>query len=201
MSRIGVVVLAAGRSTRFEARTPKLLTVLDGAPLVRHAVNAAVDAGVGNVVVVTGHGSDAVTAALDGLPVRIVQEPRYAEGMALSLRRGVSELRSADAIMIALGDVPDVVPAAYRRIAARWQTTGAAIVVPRYAGARVPSHPTLFAAALFDDLLALEGDVGARSVIARHTSRMVEEPLAWPAPRDVDTLQDLDDYLNSQPTR
>ena len=196
--RIGVVVLAAGRSTRFVARMPKLLTIVDGAPLVRHAVNAAIDAGVGDVVVVTGHRSDAVAAALEGLPARIVHEPRSAEGMAISLRRGVSELMSADAVMIALGDVPDVLPTAYRRIAARWQATGAAIVVPRYAGARVPSHPTLFAASLFGDLLALEGDVGARSVIARHTSKVVEEPLAWSAPRDVDTLQDLDQYLNSQ---
>jgi molybdenum cofactor cytidylyltransferase len=201
MSRIGIVVLAAGRSTRFAARTPKLLTIVGGAPLVRHAVNAAVDAGVGDVVVVTGHRSDAVATVLEGLPARIVHEPRSGDGMAISLRRGVSELRSADAVMIALGDVPGVLPAAYRRIAARWQATGAAIVAPRYAGAPVPSHPTLFAASLFDDLLALEGDVGARSVIARHASKVVEEPLAWPAPADVDTLQDLDDYLNSQQTR
>ena len=201
MSRIGVVVLAAGRSTRFAARTPKLLTIVDGAPLVRHAVNAALEAGVGEVVVVTGHRSAAVTAALEGLPARIVHEPRSADGMAVSLRRGVAELQSADAVMIALGDVPDVLPTAYRRIAARWQATEAAIVVPRYTGPRVPSHPTLFAASLFDDLLALEGDVGARSVIARHTSKVVEEPLAWPAPRDVDTLHDLDEYLNSQHPR
>lgn len=200
MSRIGIVVLAAGRSTRFRGPASKLLTIVDGAPLVRHAVNAAVDAGVGDVVVVTGHGSDAVTAALEGLTARIVHEPRSDEGMAVSLQRGVSALRSADAVMITLGDVPDILPVAYRRIAARWQATGAPIVVPRYAGARVPSHPTLFDASLFDDLLALEGDVGARSVIARHRSQVVEESLAWPAPRDVDTVQDLDDYLNSQRT-
>jgi len=201
MSRIGVVVLAAGQSTRFVARTPKLLTIVDGAPLVRHAVNAAIDAGVGDVVVVTGHRSDAVAAALADLPARIVDEPRSAEGMAISLRRGVSALMTADAVMITLGDVPDVLPTAYRRIAARWRVTGAAIVVPRYAGPRVPSHPTLFAASLFDDLLALQGDVGARSVIARHSSKVVEEPLAWPAPRDVDTREDLDEFLNSRHSR
>lgn len=201
MSRIGIVVLAAGRSTRFRGEAPKLLTIVDGAPLVRHAVAAAVDARVGDVVVVTGYRADAVTAALEGLPARIVHEPRSDDGMSASLQRGVSELRSADAVMIALGDVPDILPAAYRRIAARWQATGAAIVVPRYAGPRVPSHPTLFAASLFDDLLALEGDVGARTVIAKHTSQLVEEPLEWPAPRDVDTLQDLDEYLYSQRTR
>ena len=45
---------------------------------------------------------------------------------------------------------------------------------------------------LFDELLALRGDVGARSVIARHASVVVEEPMDWLAPRDVDTLEDLD---------
>ncbi len=202
MPRIGIVVLAAGRSTRFEAgRTSKLLAPVGGAPLVRLAVNAAIDADVGEVVVVTGDRSNDVAIALAGLPARIVREPRFADGMATSIGRGVLEHRTADAVMIALGDVPGVLPEAYRRIAARWQATGAAIVVPRYADAHAPSHPTLFGSALFDDLLALRGDVGARSIIARHASQVVEEPLEWPAPRDVDTLDDLDEYLNTGRTR
>jgi molybdenum cofactor cytidylyltransferase len=198
MSRIGVVVLAAGRSSRFAAgQASKLLAPVDGVPIVRRAVAAAIDAGVGEVIVITGDRSEEVAATLEGLRARIVREPRFADGMATSLRRGVSEARDADAVMIALADLPDVSPMAYRRIAARWQSAGAAIVVPRYADSSAPSHPTLFAAMLFGDLLALEGDVGARSVIARHASLVAEEPLEWPAPRDVDTLQDLDAYLNS----
>jgi molybdenum cofactor cytidylyltransferase len=198
MSRIGVVVLAAGRSSRFAAgQASKLLAPVDGVPIVRRAVAAAIDAGVGEVIVITGDRSEEVAATLEGLRARIVREPRFADGMATSLRRGVSEARDADAVMIALADLPDVTPMAYRRIAARWQRAGAAIVVPRYADSSAPSHPTLFAAMLFGDLLALEGDVGARSVIARHASLVAEEPLEWPAPRDVDTLQDLDAYLNS----
>ena len=202
MPEIGIVVLAAGRSTRFAAgRASKLLALVDDTPLVRLAVNAALDAHVGEVVVVTGDRSDEVAHSLAGLPARIVREPRFADGMATSLGRGVLELRAADAIMITLGDVPGVLPEAYRRIAARWQATGAAIVVPRYADAAAPSHPTLFGSALFDELLALRGDVGARSVIARHASVVVEEPMAWPAPRDVDTVYDLHDYLKTERTR
>ncbi len=202
MPGIGIVVLAAGRSTRFAAgRASKLLALVNDTPLVRLAVNAAVDAQVGEVVVVTGDRSDEVALSLAGLPARIVREPRFADGMATSLGRGVLELRAADAIMITLGDVPGVLPEAYRRIAARWQATGAAIVVPRYADAAAPSHPSLFGSALFDELLALRGDVGARSVIARHASVVVEEPMAWPAPRDVDTVDDLHDYLKTERTR
>ena len=202
MPGIGIVVLAAGRSTRFAAGGgSKLLALAGDTPLVRLAVNAALDAQVGEVVVITGDRSDDVARSLAGLPARVVREPRFADGMATSLGRGVLELRAADAIMITLGDVPGVLPEAYRRIAARWQATGAAIVVPRYADATAPSPPTLFGSALFDELLALRGDVGARSIIARHASVVVEEPMAWSAPRDVDTLDDLDEYLKTDRTR
>jgi molybdenum cofactor cytidylyltransferase len=201
VSRIGVVVLAAGRSTRFASgASSKLLASVRGAPLVRHAVTAAVDADVGEVVVVTGDRSDDVASSLAGIRARIVREPRFADGMATSLVRGVLELRTVDAIMVALGDMPGVVPEAYRRIVARWRAAGAPIVVPRYADARAQSHPTLFGSAMFDDLLALRGDVGARSVIARHASQVIEEPLEWPAPRDVDTLDDLTEYLTAERT-
>jgi len=196
MAGIGIVVLAAGRSTRFAAgRASKLLALVGDTPLVRLAVNPAVDANVGEVVVITGDRSDEVALSLTGLPVRVVREPRFADGMATSLCRGVLELRTADAIMVTLGDVPGVLPETYRRMAARWRATGAAIVVPRYADAEAPAPPTLFGSSLFDELLALRGDVGARSVIARHASVVVEESMDWPAPRDVDTLDDLNDYL------
>ena len=202
MPGIGIIVLAAGRSTRFaDGGDSKLLALIGDTPLVRLAVNAALDAKVGDVVVITGDRSDDVARSLAGLPARIVREPRFADGMATSLSRGVLELRAADAIMITLGDVPGVLPEAYRRISARWQATRAPIVVPRYADATAPSPPTLFGSSLFDELLALRGDVGARSIIARHARDVVEEPMPWPAPRDVDTLDDLNEYLNTERTR
>jgi len=202
MPEIGIVVLAAGRSTRFaEGRASKLLALVGDTPIVRLAVNAALDSQVGDVIVITGDRSDDVALALAGLPIRVVREPRFGDGMATSLGRGVLELRTADAIMVTLGDVPGVLPETYRRVAGRWRSTRAAIVVPRYADATAPAPPTLFGSALFDELLALRGDVGARNVIARHASVVVEEPVAWPAPRDVDTLDDLDDYLNTERMR
>jgi len=202
MPEIGIVVLAAGRSTRFaEGRASKLLALVGDIPLVRLAVNAALDSQVGDVIVITGDRSDDVALALAGLPIRVVREPRFGDGMATSLGRGVLELRTADAIMVTLGDVPGMLPETYRRVAGRWRSTRASIVVPRYADATAPAPPTLFGSALFDELLALRGDVGARNVIARHASVVVEEPVAWPAPRDVDTLDDLDDYLHTERLR
>jgi molybdenum cofactor cytidylyltransferase len=168
VAHIGVVVLAAGRSTRFTGPGPsKLLAQLDGSPLVRRAVSAALDADIGEVVVVTGASAHEVQDALVGLPVRVVYEPRFADGMAYSLRRGIEALGTADAVVVALGDQPGLSPDAYRRVAERWLESRAAIV-------------------------ALDGDVGARAVIARDASRVVEVAIEWPAPRDVDTIEDLE---------
>jgi molybdenum cofactor cytidylyltransferase len=192
--RVGVVVLAAGRSARFgPPNRHKLLATAGGVPLVRLSVNAAVDAGVGDVVVVTGARGDEVRGALDGLPVRIVHEPAFVDGMAVSLRRGVIALeRDVGAVMIGLGDQPGMRPDAYRAVASRWIASGLPIVVPRYAATSGPAHPTLFAAEVFSELLALDGDAGARRVVARDPSRVAEALLDWPPPMDIDTLEDLE---------
>ena len=193
MARIAVIVLAAGQSTRFSDRgAHKLLAPLGGATVVRHAVRAAVESGVGDVHVVTGAEAPGVAAALDGLDVRLVHEPAYADGMATSLRRGVSTLGSSvDAALIALGDQPALRPRAYQLVAAAWRNSEAAIIVPRYAGSDAPSHPALFDATVFDELLSLRGDVGARAVIAREPNRVEEVRLDWAPPRDIDTANDL----------
>ena len=193
MARIAVIVLAAGQSTRFSDRgAHKLLARLGDATVVRHAVRAAMESAVGDVHVVTGAEAAGVAAALDGLDVRLVHEPGYAGGMATSLRRGVSTLDpSVDAVLIALGDQPALRPKAYQRVAAAWRDSGAAIVVPRYAGSDAPSHPALFDATVFGELLALQGDIGARAVIAREPNRVRDVRLDWAPPRDIDTAGDL----------
>ena len=193
MARIAVIVLAAGQSTRFSDRgAHKLLARLGDATVVRHAVRAAMESGVGDVYVVTGAEAAGVAVALGGLDVRLVHEPAYADGMATSLRRGVSTLESSvDAVLIGLGDQPALRPQAYRRVAAAWRDSGAAIIVPRYAGSDAPSHPVLFDATVFGELLALEGDIGARAIITREPHRVEEIRLDWAPPRDIDTADDL----------
>jgi len=190
---VGIVVLAAGRSTRFAPeRGSKLLASVGGVPVVRLAVAAAAQSAVGEVVVVTGHLAGAVSAALAGLSVRVVHEPAFGDGMATSLRRGILALGAANAIMVGLGDQPAMRAEAYRRVAEHWRATGASIVVPRYGGSRAVGHPPLFAAEVFDEVLALQGDTGARAVIARDPARVAEVVLDWAMPSDVDTVEDLE---------
>jgi molybdenum cofactor cytidylyltransferase len=193
MHRVAVIVLAAGRSTRFAgSNTSKLLALLDGTTIVRRAVQAAIAAGVGDVVVVTGADANAVNAEVADLAVRTVHADDYADGMSASLRRGVESVGAvADAVIVALADQPTIRPQAFRRVVSTWIATSAAIVIPRYASSSVPSHPTLFSSAVFGELAELRGDVGARLVIARDPDRVGIASIDWPAPRDVDTVNDL----------
>ena len=192
MTALSAIVLAAGRSSRFGEGAHKLLAAIDGTPLVRLSVAAAVEAGVGPVVVVTGGEAIHVSRALAGLDVRLVHEPAFADGLATSLRRGIDAVApTTEAVVIALGDQPLVSPDAYRRVVATWRTSGSPIVVSQYRDTPNASHPVLFAASLFDELRALRGDIGAREVIARDPARVARAIIEREAPVDVDTREDL----------
>ena len=199
MARVGGIILAAGRAARFQAPDGghKLLAPVHGLPLVRLSVSSAVAAAahttsLADIVVVTGYRGAAVQEALRGLPVRIVHAEQYAEGMAASLRCGLTALgESVDAVVVALGDQPGVRPEAYARVIGAWRRTERPIVVPRYAGPSTPNHPVLFAAGVFPELRLLQGDAGARAVIARDPRRVHVEELEWTAPGDVDVAGDV----------
>ena len=192
MPDVGVVVLAGGRSSRFVASGEhKLLAQIDSTPIIRISTRAALASSVGRVVVVTGANADAVAASISGLDVEVVHASAFADGMSASLKRGIEALVSLAAVVVTLGDQPGLRPDAILRVVDRWRETASDIVVPRYAGDDRAAHPVLFAQAVFPELLELEGDVGARSVIARDPGRVAVASLDWSAPRDVDTVQDL----------
>ena len=185
---IGVagIILAAGRSHRM-GRTKPLLP-LGGEPLVRHVARAALSSGLAEVIVVVGYRSREVGAALVGLGDRlgVVDNPDYADGQSGSLRAGLAavDLRRA-AVMVLLGDQPEIDSRVIDRLLAAHAATGAAIARPSYRG--VPGHPVLFDRTVFPDLSRLRGDAGARSLIRARPSSVVSVEVDASAPRDVDT--------------
>jgi molybdenum cofactor cytidylyltransferase len=177
--RMAAVVLAAGRASRMGSN--KLLAVLDGKPLVRHAVEAALGSRAEPVVVVTGNQADEVRAALAGLDVVFVHNPDYAAGMSTSLRAGVAAVAVDPAIggaLVCLGDMPRVRAAHLDAIIDGVRDDHVLVVVPTFERKR--GNPVLLTRALFDEVAALEGDVGARALIERHTASVrwlaLEEP-------------------------
>ncbi|BAQ45208.1 MULTISPECIES: nucleotidyltransferase family protein [Methylobacterium] len=165
---VGTVLLAAGRGTRFGA-SPKLLSVLDGKPLVRHAAEAAVQAGLGPVVAVLGHAGAQVREALAGLPLTVVENPDHAAGLSTSLRAGLGALPEAvTGAIVLLGDMPRVGSGLPVRLAEAFRAApvAPAAVVPVKDGLR--GNPVLLNRRLLSAGIAgLTGDRGAGPLLAR----------------------------------
>ncbi len=167
----------------------KLLAELDGAPIVRRTVTAALASRARPVVVVTGHEAAAVREALAGLDVAFAHNPAYAEGMSTSLRAGIAAAGPVDAALVCLGDMPrlaarhlDAVIAASRGAEATAET----IIVPTYDRKR--GNPVLWPRRYFAEIAQLTGDVGARALIERYADHVLFLPIDDPAILvDVDT--------------
>jgi molybdenum cofactor cytidylyltransferase len=192
---IAVVVPAAGRGTRM-GHAPKLLLPMgDGRPVVYHAVLGALALEPLEVVVVTRPDLPEMAQVLAGLPVTQVPNPRYAEGMGTSLAAGIGGLsEGVEAALVMLGDEPAVSPEIVEALVAAYVRERTAITVPVY-GKQV-GPPTLFSRALFEELRALEGDVGGRQLMERHPEAVCRVPLPteW-RPRDIDTPEDYQSLL------
>lgn len=175
--RLGALVLAAGRSSRM-AGPNKLLLPLDGKPLVRHAVDAALAADLGPVVVVTGHEGEAVRRVLAGCPVEFRDNPAHAAGLSSSLRVGIGAFDdTVDGAFVLLGDMPRVTAGHLRRLAAAFAPgEGREIAVPTVRGRW--GNPLLWARRFFPAMAALDGDRGARLLAAAERDSLVEIEMA-----------------------
>ncbi|WP_414661218.1 nucleotidyltransferase family protein [Horticoccus sp. 23ND18S-11] len=161
----GVAILAAGASTRMGS--PKQLLVVDGKPLLIRAVEAALASAAWPVVVVLGANAEQIRPALARLPVIVTENAAWSEGMAASIRAGVTTLqqfsRSLDGALIALCDQPAFSAETIARLVETQRTTGRSIVAAQYAGRR--GAPALFLRQHFATLTALTGEEGARALL------------------------------------
>ena len=187
---IVALLLAAGASRRFGAGLQKLTQELNGKPVVRWSAETLIGAPIDEVMVIVGADDDAVRRAVDGLDVRVVKNAKAQDGMASSLAAGVAALPAdAKAVVVALGDEPLAGREPVARVVERYLQGGASIVAPLFRGVR--GHPVLFDRSVFQELLALSGDRGARAVADRDPSRLALVELDLPKPIDVDTAADL----------
>jgi molybdenum cofactor cytidylyltransferase len=189
---IAAIILAAGRSTRMGGPN-KMLAELQGKKLVRIAAEQALASKASEVIVVTGHQAELVEQALRGLKVKFARNPDFAGGLASSVKTGISAVAGdADGAVICLGDMPLIdAHLIDRLIEAFAPDRGNLIVVPVADGRR--GNPVLWSRRFFSELMTLEGDIGARHLIAKHGEAVAEVPVEGDgAFLDIDTPQALD---------
>ena len=187
------VVLAAGTSTRYGSAN-KLMESLDGRPLVRHAVDTLVESNVDEVTVVVGYEAARVRKAVAAVPVETVENPRYEEGLGTSVRLGVSAAadRNADAVLLALGDMPWIDDSSIDLLIDAYVRGVGVAMAAAYRGRR--GNPVLFDSRFFDALTVAHegGDVGGRELLSREHGALAIETGDFGVVRDVDRTSDLE---------
>lgn len=192
--RTGAVILAAGASSRMGRN--KMLLDVHGVPMVRHAVQVAIDAGASPVVVVVGNDEAQVREALSGLECLFAVNPDFTGPTSTSLHAGLRALdESVDATIVLLADMVRVTAAMVRALIASVEVNGAPLAVSRYGDVLAP--PLLFRRSLWPELLAWHGEGCGKAVVKSHQHQAIMHD--WPvvALRDVDTPEDYRDVVTS----
>jgi molybdenum cofactor cytidylyltransferase len=201
-STVGLIILAAGASTRMG--TPKQLLAYRGCSFIRHMVEVAICASQQRfaiasvcqpIAVVLGANAERIKPEISQLPVQIVENQQWAEGMSSSIRVGLEALNAVnqnlDAVAIALCDQPFVSSQLLDRILEAYRFTGKPIIASEYSGTL--GVPVLFSRALFSELMALKSTEGAKQLIKKH----IHEVLSVPFPEgaiDIDTPKDYEQF-------
>lgn len=192
---ISAIILAAGLSKRMGQ--PKMVLPWGEATVIENVIVTFMKADVEDILVVTGGAQDHVEALLDRHPVRKVRNEDYASGeMLSSLQCGLSTIPDrAQAVLIGLGDQPQVQEGTIRLICNAYQTDNSLLIVPSFRMKR--GHPWLVARSLWQTILDLRPPETLRDFLNAHATQIQYV--------NVDTstiLADLDtpeDYQNSRP--
>jgi molybdenum cofactor cytidylyltransferase len=195
-AQYGAVILAAGASRRMG--TPKALLPIGGQPMVVRVVEAALAAPVWPIVVVVGAHAERVRPVLARLPVLVVENDAWTEGMASSLRTGLAILRqfsrTLDGALFALCDQPAFSARTILRLIEARAATGCSIAASRYSARR--GAPALFGREHFAALAALTGEDGARLLLNGDPRQVAEVDLPELAV-DLDTPEDYERWLKA----
>jgi molybdenum cofactor cytidylyltransferase len=196
-SPTGLIILAAGASTRMGQ--PKQLLPFDGESLVRRSARFGQLSGCFPVIVVLGANGPLIATELEDYPVFVTHNPHWADGMASSIRVGMelllSTLPEVGSVVISLCDQPLVTPDFLHSLTDIWTRAGKPIIATSYG--KTTGVPALFSRELFDELAQLDGQEGARKLIAAHPERVHRVPFPEAA-LDVDTPEDYLKLIGGQ---
>lgn len=192
---IAAIILAAGQSKRMGE--PKMLLPWGAVTVIEHVVATFLQAGIQDVTVVTGAAREEVERTIGRYAVHCVHNERYQSGeMLSSLQRGLMAMPDpVEAVLVGLGDQPQVREDTVRRVVRAYGQSRALLVVPSHLRRR--GHPWLVARPLWPQLLALDSPESPRDFLNRHAAEIHYVEVDTPT-----ILADLDtpeDYRTARP--
>ena len=177
---------------------PKQLLPIGNKPLLRHVAETALCSPVHPTIVVLGASAARIRSCLDELPVQVVVNEEWTEGIGSSVRVGIEALTklspAANGVIIALGDQPTFSAAHVALLLETHRQTGRTIVASQYCGYLQP--PAFFAARHFGALQGLYGERGARSLFQTYADEVAT--VAADGLCDLDTPTDYADFLKGE---
>jgi molybdenum cofactor cytidylyltransferase len=187
--RVGLILLAAGASTRLGSDSPKQLLTYQGKTLLRHAAETACASQCVKRVVVLGAQANRFEREIDHLDIVFCVNENWAEGMGSSLRVGLESLvgENLTGVLVMLCDQPLLTAEHLDSLILAHANTTQQIIASDY-GERC-GVPCLFPSLFFPDLLMLSGDEGARQLLRKHKDNLIPIPFLE-GKFDIDTLQD-----------
>lgn len=188
-----IILLAAGNSSRMGE--PKQLLEIGGKSLVYRAAETALQTGWHPVIMVTGAYPGEIEKALAGLELDLVNNPDWLSGMAGSIKTGLNRALQTDpnleAAVLMVCDQPHVTPTLLQQLFLTRRVSGAPVVASAYG--ETLGTPALFDRAVFPQLLALEGEAGAKKLIRALGSRVAQ--VDFPQGEiDIDTPADYTNF-------
>jgi molybdenum cofactor cytidylyltransferase len=185
---IRAILLCGGTGSRFGGG--KLLARVDGEAIGVLAAKSLLE-GAGNALAVVRPGDPVLRNLLAVTGCEILETPHAERGMGASLAAAVLASPDAEGWVVALGDMPHIRAATHRAVMESIRK-GALLAAAVSAGTKERGHPVAFSRPLFAELASLDGDEGARSVVARHRDKLVAVPVDDPGIfHDIDMPEDI----------
>ena len=189
-----IIILAAGRSARLGS--PKQLLSYQGKNLLQHTIDIAFESEIGPIIVVLGSGIEEISAELNTNSLTIIENPYWENGMASSVVCGINAIYNlhpdTEAAILMVCDQPFVSAKLLKDLIKKQKDSGSSIVASSYEN--IHGTPALFHKEHFNELSALTGDSGARSLIKSYAESIEAIPFDQGS-IDIDTLEDYRNLL------
>ena len=183
---LSVIILAAGSSSRMG--TPKQLLKWKGDTLLSHSVKTAMGLKAGPIYVVLGSNEEEHRKAIKDLPVTIVSNPAWANGMGSSLKAGLNVVREkSEAVLVMTCDMPFVTADHLKTLV----KTDSDVVASKYGNSA--GVPAKFSKKIYSDLLLISDTEGAKKIIEKHSPVLIH----LDSPTDLDTPDDYQKALST----